>query len=266
MQFIPLTPICSGCLKWAATDERLAEYRLQGHCLLHQPVEQQTARPGGAAVETKGEFVEVIVQMVWAYRALVSAEQPPLEQGSNSIDPRQQILSRFNGRSNNLVFVAQGLQSAIALPAIGLDASAWLDGLLDSRLQTPSRRVGDAGQANPPDLATICLGHNQYQTLASGTAPALARLWPADEGLIDLHHPGQTISARSNHCPAQLVQPVPSRPITAQTQHPLHAQSAGSQLLVTYQMASNQSRNGLCVSAKSVPAVTVKSYPHWLQR
>ena len=202
MQFIPLTPICSGCLKWAATDESLTEYRLQGHSLLHQPVEQQSARPGGAAVETKGEFVEVIVQMIWAYRALVSAEQPPLEQGSNSIDPRQQILSQLIGGSNHLVFVAQGLQSAIARPAIGLDAGAWLDGLLDSRLQTPSRRVRDAGQANPPDLATICLGRNQYQTLASGPAPALARLWPADEGLIDLHHPGQTISARSHHCPA----------------------------------------------------------------
>ena len=38
MQFIPLTLICSGCLKWAATDESLTEYRLQGHSLLHQPV------------------------------------------------------------------------------------------------------------------------------------------------------------------------------------------------------------------------------------
>src|SRR2546422_434182 len=63
MYFIPLTPIGSTCFEWAATDESLTEYRLQGDSLLHQPVEQQAARAGCAAVETKGEFVEVIVQM-----------------------------------------------------------------------------------------------------------------------------------------------------------------------------------------------------------
>ena len=119
------------------------------------------------------------------------------------------------------MFVAQGLQSAIARPAIGLDASAWLYGLLDSRLQTRGRGGRDPGQANPPDLATICFSRNQYQSLADSTAPALTRLWPADEGLVDLYHPGQTLPARPHHCPAQLVQPVPSRPITTETQYPL---------------------------------------------
>src|SRR5512132_26467 len=132
MYFIPLTPIGSTCLEWAATDESLTEYRLQG----------------------------------------------------------------------------------------------------DSRLQARSRGVRDPGQANPPDLATICFSRNQYQSLADRTAPALTRLWPADEGLVDLHHPGQTLPACPHHCPAQLVQPVPSRPITTETQYPLHTQSAGSQLLV----------------------------------
>ena len=155
MYFIPLTPIGSTCLEWAATDESLTEYRLQGDSLLHQPIEQQAARAGCTAVETKGEFVEVIVQMVWPYRALVRTKQPSFEQGSNSIDTRQKILSQFSGGSNHLVFVAQGLQSAIARPAIGLDASAWLYGLSDSRLQTRSRGVRDPGQANPPNLATI---------------------------------------------------------------------------------------------------------------
>ncbi len=41
MHLVPLTPICSGCVKWAATGESLTEYRLQAHSLLHQPVEQQ---------------------------------------------------------------------------------------------------------------------------------------------------------------------------------------------------------------------------------
>ena len=71
--------------------------------------------------------------MVWPYRALVRTKQPSFEQGSNSIDTRQKILSQFSGGSNHLVFVAQGLQSAIARPAIGLDASAWLYGLSDSK-------------------------------------------------------------------------------------------------------------------------------------
>src|SRR6266566_4226374 len=108
MYFIPLTPIGSTCFEWAATDESLTEYRLQGDSLLHQPVEQQAARAGCAAVETKGEFVEVIVQMVWPYRALVRTEQPSFEQGSDSIDTRRKILSQFSGGSNHKSFSTSG--------------------------------------------------------------------------------------------------------------------------------------------------------------
>ena len=42
----------------------------------------------------------------------------------------------------------------------------------------------------PSDSAAI------NPSLADSTAPALTRLWPADEGLVDLHHPGQTLPAR----------------------------------------------------------------------
>jgi hypothetical protein len=72
MYFIPLTPIGSTCLEWVATDESLTEYPLQDDSLLHQPVEQQAARAGYTAVETKVNSPD----MVWPYRTLVHTEQP----------------------------------------------------------------------------------------------------------------------------------------------------------------------------------------------
>ena len=126
MQFIPLAPISSGCLKSATTDESLAEYRFQGNSLLHQPVEKQSARPGGAAVETKSEFVEVIIQMVWAYRTLVRPEQPPLEQRGHAMHSGEEFVRLLAAPLDDphLVPVAEGNEPRIAREPVGDEGRA----------------------------------------------------------------------------------------------------------------------------------------------
>ena len=49
------------------------------HGLLGQTIEQLAPRGRSAAVESKGELVEVVVQMILSDRALMSTEQPSLQ-------------------------------------------------------------------------------------------------------------------------------------------------------------------------------------------
>jgi len=61
------------------------------HGLLSQSIEQFAARFRGAAVEPEREFVQVIVQMPCSDRALVSAQQPSLQQRDHAMCARKQV-------------------------------------------------------------------------------------------------------------------------------------------------------------------------------
>ena len=61
-------------------DERCVWVRAGGECSLERAVEEQTAVVCAAAVETKGELVEVVVKLRMADRTLVGAKDPALKQ------------------------------------------------------------------------------------------------------------------------------------------------------------------------------------------
>jgi hypothetical protein len=52
---------------------------LDGHSVLRQPEKQLPAMAGAAAVEAKGELVQVVIQMRARDRALMGTEEPTLE-------------------------------------------------------------------------------------------------------------------------------------------------------------------------------------------
>jgi len=54
--------------------------RVDANRVFEQPQEQKTTASRPAAIETEAELVEVVVEMLWADCALVSADQPALEQ------------------------------------------------------------------------------------------------------------------------------------------------------------------------------------------
>jgi hypothetical protein len=73
----------------AAAEELRERFRLDLDGLFEQPVEEETAVVGAAAVEAEGEFVQVVVELRRADGALVGAEQPALErQPSPSLPPK----------------------------------------------------------------------------------------------------------------------------------------------------------------------------------
>ena len=61
---------------------------------LEDPVEHQAAAAGSATVEAEHELVEVAGQMGGVHRALVGAQQPPLDQRRDPVDRGNPIRSR----------------------------------------------------------------------------------------------------------------------------------------------------------------------------
>src|SRR3974390_2398005 len=78
--------------------------------LLEQTVEQQSTRSRRAAVETECEFVHVVVQIVRLNRSLVRAKQPALQQRSNSVGQRQEIVAHLGCGPSDRMLVTQLLQ------------------------------------------------------------------------------------------------------------------------------------------------------------
>ena len=59
------------------------------HGLLSQSIEQFAPRFGAAAIEPKGELIQVIVQMLYSNCPLVGAKQPSFQQRDHTMDARQ---------------------------------------------------------------------------------------------------------------------------------------------------------------------------------
>jgi hypothetical protein len=60
--------------------------------LLSQSIKQFAARFGFAAIESKGELVQVIVQMLRSNRTLVGAKQPSFQQRDHTMMSPEQLL------------------------------------------------------------------------------------------------------------------------------------------------------------------------------
>ena len=67
---------------------------------MEESEEEQASTAGVAAVESKGEFVEIGVQMLRCNRPLVGAEQPAFEQRSNAMHPWHENVCRISGAGN----------------------------------------------------------------------------------------------------------------------------------------------------------------------
>src|SRR5665647_3871693 len=74
-------------------------------CLLQEPVEEQSAGLGGAAVEPEGVLVEVVAEVLLGYGVVQGAGEPAFEQGGDQVDAGQVDVCRFLGTEADEVLV-----------------------------------------------------------------------------------------------------------------------------------------------------------------
>ena len=158
MHCTPVTP-CSRQGRWS---EHLRAWGRGGcDCLLEQPVEEHAARTLTPPVEPEGEFLQVLA----SDSAMVGAQQPALQQGSDAMHPWEVLfgLVRIPSRHGSFVPIAAGVQLGIAGPAVRTYHASGLDPLENERFQAGRRSVGHASPANAPAPWSVFLRRYRNQ-------------------------------------------------------------------------------------------------------
>ncbi len=84
--------------------------------LLDEPVEEFAPGPGGPTVETKDEFIKVVLELFSGDGPLMGAQEPAFKQGGDAVNPRQKLRGPFRIRPSGLDLVPEaGTNSANAL-------------------------------------------------------------------------------------------------------------------------------------------------------
>src|SRR5712691_2044640 len=124
-----------------------------------------------------------------AYGALMGAHQPPLEERHDAMHPRQKFTRRtlVAAEEADLMDVTLRFQRCIPQPAVRVDYTARLDGLLNKGNQNFGRSVGYRSHPDATHAFSILLSryHNQSLVL-SLTAPDLLPR-PTEIGFVHLH-------------------------------------------------------------------------------
>jgi hypothetical protein len=232
-----LTQVCTiSCVlcPWVDSPNNSGPQRINGHSLLHKSVEKFTSRPRSPAIETKSEFVQVIVQVRYSNSPLMGSQQPAFKQGDNPIDQWQKILADVGISSGNLMDIAKSFQRCISTPVIRTYNAAWLNILLDRTSQTFRRGIGYSTKTDSSNPIPVLLSRYDHKRLACSAPTTLASLFSTDIKFIHLHSPRETVSPWPYHSKTQLVQPNPSGPVTAQAQYSLNIKCAYSVFLIRY--------------------------------
>ena len=119
----------------------------------------------------------------------------------------------------------------IAWPSVGMHRACRYDAILDEASQNRSGEVGHPTQPYSPDLASVDLGGDRDDGLLDRLAAPHSSLHAPDIALVHLHNAAQLVAIRSDHGPAELVEPDPRCLVASQSEHALEPESIGSVFL-----------------------------------
>jgi hypothetical protein len=105
--------------------------------LLEKSIEQHSTDTRIPSIETKGVFIQIIVQVLSAYGSLVSTEQPSFLQRGNSVNNRHKNMGRFSNRCNIyfLIDVLQALKFVVTTPTVGANFGTKLHNIANEWYQ-----------------------------------------------------------------------------------------------------------------------------------
>jgi hypothetical protein len=173
--------------------------------------------------------------MLVTNRPLMSPQQPSFQKAGYAVAGRQQVLPDLGRAMNYRVPISLRLQVIVPTPPIGFDFAARRHHRFQGRHQRWPRGIAPMSQTGPSDgIAWRKLDRQQHPSFPSGSPTPLARLFAAQITLLRFDDTFQAVPPRTNHRPAQLVQPSPRRLVAPQPQQPLDGQGARPVLLVRH--------------------------------
>ena len=126
----------------ASTPTRGAEERVRvdvgsANGLREEPVEEQPASLGRPAVESEGELIEVVGQVLLADATLKCLQAPALEERGDPMNPWEWDVGGLRRRPGHGDAMSEALRGdvGVALPAVGVDETAGLDDVDDKAVE-----------------------------------------------------------------------------------------------------------------------------------
>ena len=118
---------------------------------------------------------------------------------------------------------------------VGMDHRPRHHSAPDEGNQAVRGDIPDAPKADTAKALTVLLDGHRDDSLRLGFAVSLALFRNIDIGFVNLDRTGQQIPPGPDHRPAQLVQPSPSRLVTAEPKLPLQPECADPNLLAGHE-------------------------------
>ncbi len=150
--------------------------------------------------------------MRWLHTSLVGAEQPALDQRSHEVDAGKQLVSLRPraGDDEGLVHVVVCACRRVGRPSVTDDGRAWLDVVEQELAEHEGARVLDDLETAAPEAPPGPLDGHLDQGLSERTPTGAARLWSAENGLVDLDAARESVPAGADHGRPIAVQHRPS--------------------------------------------------------
>jgi hypothetical protein len=213
-----------------------AIYRLAVGSQLRKAVKQQTPGLGCAAVKPECKLIEIVGEMLRAYCSLMYTKPPPIKLGCDTMDTRHDNVGRVSASPyiDRDMTIAQFAESAVASPSIASDFRSFFHAFGYEAMKAVRRNVWNNGHAYPAHAPASNFHRDRNDRFSPSPPPAHPCCNATDIGFINLNRSGQPVPPRTNHCPAQFVEPIPGRIIAPNTKNPLQSQSAGSIFLTGY--------------------------------
>ena len=190
---------------------------------------------GEASVEPERELIEVVIEMLMRYAALVDAQEPPFQQRRDLMHAGQQGRGGLATPAHHAgpVAIAVVDQAWVGRPAIGAHDRARGDSALYEADEALPRSIRDPLEpdstcASAPDFR----GDGDQRFGLTQVPLALAGLDTAHEDFVHLDRLRQRFPTWPHHGPPQLVQTAPGRLVAAEPQRSLQADGTDPTLLV----------------------------------
>lgn len=130
-----------------------------------------------------------------------------------------------------LVMIAPCRESQVGGEPLGHHHIARRDGALNERSKTVCRRVTDTPHPNATNRSAADFCRDRHKSLPPHVATASPRFQAPHKRFVHLDRARESVTFWTNHGPAQLVEPRPSRAVTPQPEYALQPHRIGSILL-----------------------------------
>lgn len=202
------------------------------YSLLQKHFKKKPSSFSRSPIMTKGELVQVVIQILRRHKVLMSSEQPPFQQSCHPMNIREDRLAvKAIGFIFNFVNVTQGFQPPITFPLICNHHRIRVYIRRNEIFKTPFGCVGNSSHSNSPSFSANLFYADGDKGFSSSSTSPLSWTFSTDISFINLNNTGKPLSSWDYKESAKFMKPKPSSSITPQPKNPFQPKGTNTRFL-----------------------------------